>query len=435
MIHDLSDRKHVEEALRESERRLAQAQKMEAVGQLTGGIAHDFNNLLLVITGNLELLELKLDRDEQKALLKEAQDAAMLGSKLTDQLLTFARRRHMDTQVIQLNDQVVGIADMLRRTLGEHVTLSTSLARNIWAIRADPGQFQSAVVNMAVNARDAMPKGGKLVIETRNIVLDADHADFHAELTPGEYVQLSISDTGSGMPSEVRDRVFEPFFTTKEIGRGTGLGLAMVYGFVKQCGGHITIYTEVAHGTTFNLYFPRVDGLTSEASPSIKGATDPDAREIILVVEDDARVRQLTITRLKMIGYQVLEASDGTKALDILTRGDAVDLVFTDLVMPGGMSGREVAARARRAQTRHQGVAHFGLCRGAGARGELGPRAAQGAAQALSSGRTGSRIAGSSRCGCGLSPIARKTLRSLDRHQGHTARQIVMARGASRCRP
>ena len=222
MIHDLSDRKHVEEALRESERRLAQAQKMEAVGQLTGGIAHDFNNLLLVITGNLELLELKLDRDEQRVLLKEAQDAAMLGSKLTDQLLTFARRRHMDTQVIQLNEQVVGITDMLRRTLGEQVTLSTSLARNIWAIRADPGQFQSAVVNLAVNARDAMPKGGKLVIETRNIVLGADHADFHAELTPGEYVQLSISDTGSGMPSDVRDRVFEPFFTTKETGRGTG---------------------------------------------------------------------------------------------------------------------------------------------------------------------------------------------------------------------
>ena len=179
MIHDLSDRKHVEEALRESERRLAQAQKMEAVGQLTGGIAHDFNNLLLVITGNHELLELQLDREEQKVLLKEAQDAAILGSKLTDQLLTFARRRHMDAQVIQLNDQVVGITDMLRRTLGEHVMLSTSLARNVWATRADPGQFQSAIVNLAVNARDAMLQGGKLVIETRNIVLDADHADFH----------------------------------------------------------------------------------------------------------------------------------------------------------------------------------------------------------------------------------------------------------------
>jgi PAS domain S-box-containing protein len=179
MIHDLSDRKHVEEALRESERRLAQAQKMEAVGQLTGGIAHDFNNLLLVITGNLELLDAQLEQQEQKALLKEAQDAAMLGSKLTDQLLTFARRRHMDAQLIPLNNRVVGVTDMLRRTLGEHVMLSTSLARNVWSIRADPSQFQSAIVNMAVNARDAMPQGGKLVIETRNVVLDADHADFH----------------------------------------------------------------------------------------------------------------------------------------------------------------------------------------------------------------------------------------------------------------
>ena len=347
MIHDLSDRKHVEEALRESERRLAQAQKMEAVGQLTGGIAHDFNNLLLVITGNLELLDLQLTGDEQKVLLKEAQDAAMLGSKLTDQLLTFARRRHMDAQVIQLNDQVVGITDMLRRTLGEQVMLSTSLARNVWPTRADPGQFQSAIVNMAVNARDAMAQGGKLVIETRNIVLDADHADFHLELKPGQYVQLSISDTGSGMAPDVRDRVFEPFFTTKEKGRGTGLGLAMVYGFVKQSGGHITIYSELGHGTTFNLYFPRVDGIALQRSVKDKGTTDPEARETVLVVEDDQRVRQLTITRLKLIGYQVLEASDGPKALDLLTKGHPVDLVFTDLVMPGGMSGREVAARAR----------------------------------------------------------------------------------------
>lgn len=347
MIHDLSDRKHVEEALRESERRLAQAQKMEAVGQLTGGIAHDFNNLLLVITGNLELLEPQLDREQQKVLLKEAQDAAMLGSKLTDQLLTFARRRHMDAQVIQLNDQVIGITDMLRRTLGEQVMLSTSLARDVWPIRADPGQFQSAIVNMAVNARDAMAQGGKLVIETRNIVLDDDHADFHPDIKPGEYVQLSIADTGSGMPPEVRDRVFEPFFTTKEMGRGTGLGLAMVYGFVRQSGGHVTIYSEVGHGSTFNLYFPRIDGVTAEVSPGTKRPADPAARETILVVEDDERVRQLTITRLKLIGYQVLEASDGPNALDVLSRGHPVDLVFTDLVMPGGMSGREVAARAR----------------------------------------------------------------------------------------
>jgi CheY-like chemotaxis protein len=225
--------------------------------------------------------------------------------------------------------------------------LSTALARNVWPTRADPGQFQSAIVNMAVNARDAMPQGGKLVIETRNIVLDGDHADFHAELTPGEYVQLSISDTGCGMTPEVRDRVFEPFFTTKEKGRGTGLGLAMVYGFVSQCGGHITIYSEPGHGTTFNLYLPRVDAIAGDATASNRGTTYPEARETILVVEDDERVRRLTITRLKLIGYQVLEASDGSKALDILGQDQPVDLVFTDLVMPGGISGREVAARAR----------------------------------------------------------------------------------------
>jgi PAS domain S-box-containing protein len=348
MIHDISDRMHVEEALRESERRLAQSQKMEAVGQLTGGIAHDFNNLLLVITGNLELLEPQLATEESRSLLKEAQDAAALGSKLTDQLLTFARRRHMDVHVIQLNDLVVSIADMLRRTLGEHVTLSTSLAREVWSTRADPSQFQSAIVNMAVNSRDAMPQGGKLVIETRNIVFDVDHTDYQSELQPGEYVQLSISDTGGGMEPEIRDRVFEPFFTTKEKGRGTGLGLAMVYGFVKQSGGHVTIYSEPGHGTTINLYFPRSDAppVDTVAPSSVHDAAVP-VRETILVVEDDSRVRELTIKRLKLIGYHVLEASDGPAALKILERGDHVDLVFTDLIMPGGLSGRDVAVRAR----------------------------------------------------------------------------------------
>jgi PAS domain S-box-containing protein len=348
MIHDISDRMHVEEALRESERRLGQSQKMEAVGQLTGGIAHDFNNLLLVITGNLELLEPRLNDEESRVLLKEAQDAAGLGSKLTDQLLTFARRRHMDAQVIQLNDLVVSITDMLRRTLGEHITLSTSLARDVWVTRADPGQFQSAIVNMAVNARDAMPQGGKLVVETRNIEFDVHHADYQSELQPGHYVQLSISDTGVGMEPEIRDRVFEPFFTTKEIGRGTGLGLAMVYGFVKQSGGHVTIYSEPGFGTTINLYLPRSDAPAAETT-ALKGAAVPgvQVRETVLVVEDDSRVRQLTIKRLKLIGYQVLEASDGPAALEILKRGDAIDLVFTDLIMPGGLSGREVAIRAR----------------------------------------------------------------------------------------
>jgi CheY-like chemotaxis protein len=253
----------------------------------------------------------------------------------------------MDAHVIQLNELVVGITDLLRRTLGEHISLSTSLAQDVWPTKADPSQVQSAIVNMAVNARDAMPDGGKLVVETRNIVLDSEHADQQPELKPGEYVQLSISDTGTGMPPEVRDRVFEPFFTTKEKGRGTGLGMAMVYGFVKQSGGHVTVYSEVGHGTTFNFYFPRVGaGAVKPAAPTSVDREEP-ARETILVVEDDGRVRQLTIKRLKLIGYQVLEASDGPSALEILKRESAIDLVFSDLVMPGGMSGREVATRAR----------------------------------------------------------------------------------------
>jgi PAS domain S-box-containing protein len=348
MIHDISDRRHVEEALRESERRLAQSQKMEAVGQLTGGIAHDFNNLLLVITGNLELLEEYIAGQETpEVLLKEAQAAVALGSKLTDQLLSFARRRHMDAQTIQLNELVVSITDMLRRTLGEHITLSTSLARNLWLTRADSGQFQSAIINMAVNARDAMPQGGKLVVETRNIEFEHEHTDLQPELKPGQHVQLSISDTGTGMPPEIRDRVFEPFFTTKEKGRGTGLGLAMVYGFVKQSGGHVTIYSEVGQGTTINLYFPRAEDVSGARVRQKKGYSDPHARETILVVEDDPRVRELTIRRLKLIGYQVIEASDGPTALDILRGDTAIDLVFTDLVMPGGLSGRDVAIQAR----------------------------------------------------------------------------------------
>jgi PAS domain S-box-containing protein len=351
IIHDLSDRQQVEEALRESERRLAQSQKMEAVGQLTGGIAHDFNNLLLVITGNLELLEAQLDRDDLKAFLKEAQDAAMLGARLTDQLLTFARRRHLEAHNIRLNDLVLGITDMLRRTLGEHISLSTSLTRNLWETRADAAQVQSAIVNLAVNARDAMPKGGRLIIETRNVELDkldGGEAGADAEVKAGEYVLLALSDTGVGMPGDVRDRAFEPFFTTKEPGRGTGLGLAMVYGFVKQTGGHVTIYSEVGHGTIINLYLPRATAPGGEEpadrSPS---SADPLAHEVILVVEDDERVRRLAITRLKGIGYKVLQAANGPEALAVLSGGDHIDLLFTDLVMPGGLSGREVANKAK----------------------------------------------------------------------------------------
>lgn len=345
IIHDLSDRKHVEEALLESERRLAQSQKMEAVGQLTGGIAHDFNNLLTIIIGNLELVQDQLERADLRVLVKRAQDAASLGAELTDRLLTFSKKRKLDPQPLLLNELVLSVAGMLRRTLGEHISLTTSLAPDLWLTRADSSQFQSAIINLAVNARDAMPKGGKLIIETRNALLDANQLS--GEITPSAYVHLSISDTGSGMSPETRDRAFEPFFTTKEKGRGTGLGLAMVYGFVKQSGGHVGLYSEIGHGTTFDLYFPQIDDATAPATPiSNDIATVRRGPQVILVVEDDPGVRDLTVTRLRAIGYRVVEATDGPKAVEILKGDSPIDLVFTDLVMPGGLSGRDVALMA-----------------------------------------------------------------------------------------
>jgi len=348
IIHDLSDRKHVEEALRESERRLAQAQKMEAVGQLTGGIAHDFNNLLTIITGNLELVQDKLEREDLRVHVKKAMDAAELGAQLTSQLLSFARKRTQEVQTIQLNELLLSVTDMLHRTLGEQVSLSKSLSPNLWDTLADPNQFQTAIVNLAVNGRDAMPNGGRIYIETRNTVLDPGQLGGELDVEPGEYVQLSISDTGTGMAPEVRERIFEPFFTTKEKGRGTGLGLSMVYGFVKQTGGHITVYSELGQGTTFNIYLPRSG---REASPKQQStATSTQAalqKGVVLVVEDDPGVRELTVSRLKAIGYKVIEAADGRKAGEILRSAEPVDLVFTDLVMPGGVSGLDVAALAR----------------------------------------------------------------------------------------
>jgi PAS domain S-box-containing protein len=348
IIHDLSDRKHVEEALRESERRLAQAQKMEAVGQLTGGIAHDFNNLLTIITGNLELVQDKLEREDLRVHVKKAMDAAELGAQLTSQLLSFARKRTQELQTIQLNELLLSVTDMLHRTLGEQVSLSKSLSPSLWDTLADPNQFQTAIVNLAVNGRDAMPNGGRIYIETRNTVLDPGQLGAELDVQPGEYVQLSISDTGTGMAPEVRERIFEPFFTTKEKGRGTGLGLSMVYGFVKQSGGHITVYSELGQGTTFNIYLPR-SGREASPKQQSRATSTPAALQkgMVLVVEDDPGVRELTVSRLKAIGYKVIEAADGRKAGEILRSSEPVDLVFTDLVMPGGVSGLDVAALAR----------------------------------------------------------------------------------------
>lgn len=336
IIHDLSRRK-------ETERALQHAQKMEAVGQLTGGVAHDFNNLLTVITGNLELLDMRLENAEQRELLREAQEAADMGARLTDRLLAFARRSHLDPVDLDLNSLVLGLTDLLHRTLGEQIDLSNALSTSLWTVRADPSQIESAVVNLALNARDAMATGGKLIIETRNAIVDEDYAASEIGLTPGHYVQLSVSDTGTGMPADVQERVFEPFFTTKAAGRGTGLGLSMVYGFAKQSGGHVTVYSEVGKGTTINLYLPRSEVGTAASTDSREpGSVAKGRGERVLVVEDDERVRRLTVMRLGNLGYRVTEASNAVAALDVIRSGDRVDLVFTDIVMPGGMSGYEL---------------------------------------------------------------------------------------------
>jgi PAS domain S-box-containing protein len=337
---DISQQVVQDQALRKS-------QRMEAIGQLTGGIAHDFNNLLTIITGNLELLEMELESEEQRDLLARANDAALMGARLTNRLLTFARRRRLEPVVLDLNDQVLSMAELLRRTLGEAIALSTLLAPQLWSVQADPSEIENAVLNLAINARDAMPAGGKLVLETKNVVLDERDVATEVGVQPGDYVRLSVSDTGFGMSADVLARVFEPFFTTKEPGKGTGLGLSGLYGFVKQSGGHVTVYSEVGKGTTVNLYLPRVmsqvDAVNAVAG---EGAAAQIAGETILLVEDNAEVRRVSVRRVRNLGYTVIEAETAADAIKVLSSGQKVDLIFSDVVMPG-MSGFDLAQWAR----------------------------------------------------------------------------------------
>ncbi len=330
---------------------LRQAQKMEAVGQLTGGVAHDFNNLLTAIMGNLEMLEMRLgDDDKSHVMIEAAQEAAGLGAELTGRLLAFARRQPLDPKVIALNDIVLDMRDLLERTLGETIEINTVLANPLDETLADPAQVQNALLNLAINARDAMPGGGQLTIETANVELDQAYVHDHADLSAGNYVLLSVSDTGTGMTPETRDRVFEPFFTTKEVGKGSGMGLSMVYGFIKQSGGHVLLYSEVDHGTTISLYLPKAAACGEAEAQQSKAVMEMprSRRETVLVVEDDPRVMQVTIQRLESLGYIVLEAEHAQAALDLLKTSPSVDLVFTDVVMPGGMSGTELAQEVQR---------------------------------------------------------------------------------------
>ncbi|MFD1331740.1 PAS domain S-box protein [Methylopila musalis] len=343
---EVAERQQAEEALR-------QAQKMESLGQLTGGVAHDFNNLLQVVVGNLDILKRNLPPDAPR--LSRAADNAMTGAQraatLTQRLLAFSRRQPLAPQPIDPNRLVAGMAEMLSRTLGETVELVAAQAPDLWRVEVDPNQLEAAVINLAVNARDAMPDGGKLTIETANVRLDGRYAAEHAEVKPGAYVAISVSDTGAGMDRGTVERAFEPFFTTKEVGKGTGLGLSMVYGFVKQSGGHVKIYSEPEHGTTVRIYLPRFTG----EEPSHAGPAEPEtpppagsSSETILVVEDDDDVRVYSAGALRELGYRVLEARDGISALAVLGQADEpIDLLFSDVVLPGGMNGEQLAGQAR----------------------------------------------------------------------------------------
>jgi PAS domain S-box-containing protein len=344
IITDLSERKSAEVALQETERKLAQSQKMEAVGQLTGGLAHDFNNLLTIIIGNLELLDMRLDDEGDRDLIRRADEAARMGARLTGRLLTFGRRGALQPTVVNLNDTTVGMTELLRRSLGEAVTVTSELASDLWKTRLDAGEIENAILNLALNARDAMPNGGRILIETDNVTLTKDDLAQSPDALAGDFVKLTVSDEGTGMPPEVVARAFEPFFTTKEAGRGTGLGLSTIFGFVKQSGGHANIYSEVGKGTAVSLYLPRD---ASSVLPETRKTSIPDLKtavgEIVLVVEDNEEVRDLTVRRLGALGYTVLVAGTGPEALAILEKRTDIDLVFSDVVMPGGVSGFDIA--------------------------------------------------------------------------------------------
>ena len=338
LLKEMAEREIAEAALRQS-------QKMEAVGRLTGGIAHDFNNMLAVVLGNLDLLLRRYPDADAKLLrfVSSSQEAAKRAAGLTHRLLAFSRRQPLDPKPTDVAKVVQEMSELIGRTLGETISIETVRGAGLWRAHVDAGQLETALVNLAVNARDAMPGGGKLTLETANANLDRGYATGQDEVTPGQYILVAVTDTGSGMAPDVLDKVFEPFFTTKPVGLGTGLGLSQVHGFVKQSGGHVAIYSEIGHGTTIKLYLPRAmnDGEAAPAEPARRASTG--RRDLsVLVVDDETGVRDFAADALVELGYDVVSASDATEALRLVSGGTRLDILLTDVVMPG-RSGRQLA--------------------------------------------------------------------------------------------
>jgi CheY-like chemotaxis protein len=334
-----------------AEAQTRQLQKMDAVGQLTGGIAHDFNNMLAIVVGSLDMAARRLAQgnvERTADCIDNAMEGAQRATLLTSRLLAFSRQQPLEPRPLDANKLVGGMSEMLRRTIGEHLRVETVLAGGLWRTFADPYQLESTILNLCVNARDAMPDGGKLTIETSNAHLDDAYAREHPELEAGQYVMISVSDTGTGMPPDVVERAFDPFYTTKGVGRGTGLGLSQVFGFVKQSLGHVKIYSEPGQGTVVKIYLPRrvgdEDGVSAGGAPAAGPGELARAKdgEVVLVVEDEERVRHVSVDALRELGYTIVQATDARQALAVLAVQPRVDLLFTDVVMPD-MNGRELA--------------------------------------------------------------------------------------------
>lgn len=358
----------------ELEDQLRRAQRMEAIGQLSGGIAHDVNNLLSVILGYVDMAsEETRDNPEVVAMLAEAAEAAQRGAELTHRLLAFARQQSLQPRMISMNILISELAPVLQRTLGDNVAVQLNLDKDLWLAEADPSQLQDALLNLCINARDAMPNGGSLMIATANISLDESYCAENVEVVPGDYVMMAVTDTGTGMPKEVLSRAFEPFFTTKTPDKGSGLGLSMVYGFVKQSRGHVKIYSEVGYGTSIKIYLPKSTAkVHAPEREAITISTPPVGSETILIVEDNDALRRVAKLQLSEMGYKILEASTARDALHLIEAGqEKVDIVFTDIVMPGGMNGFQLAEEIsrKRPQARILFTSAFALKAGTPAEG------------------------------------------------------------------